>query len=131
VFEVFPADLEIPRVVLEFKTRLSTHDVITYSAKARRHKQIYPYLRYGVIVERKKTIPKRFFVHNEALDFCVAAGAFSAKQFPTIIAKLVKREVATSRELDAIAFGNVASPISRRSIVLEQRRPGDVDYSSW
>ena len=32
---------------MEFKQGLSTHDVLTYSAKATRHKQVYPYLRYG------------------------------------------------------------------------------------
>jgi len=26
---------------------ITTHDVLTYSAKARKHKQVYPYLRYG------------------------------------------------------------------------------------
>ena len=34
--------MEIPRVVMEFKPRITTHDVIIYSAKARKHKQIYP-----------------------------------------------------------------------------------------
>jgi hypothetical protein len=118
VFEILAADLEIPRVVLEFKTRLSTHDVLTYSAKARRHKQIYPYLRYGLIIARYKAVPKRFFLHNEALDFCVAAAAFNAKQLPTVVAKLVKREVRTSRHLEDIAFGKIRAAIYRRSIGL-------------
>jgi hypothetical protein len=118
-FEVLAADLEIPRVVLEFKPNLSTHDVLTYSAKARRHKQIYPYLRYGVIVAHDKTVPKRFFLHNKALDFCVAAAAFNAKQLPTVVAKLVKLEVRSSRGLDGIAFGKVGAAIYRRSIALD------------
>ena len=42
-------DVLIPRVVLEFKSGISTHDVLTYSAKARKHKQVYPYLRYGLV----------------------------------------------------------------------------------
>ena len=40
VFEALDAETKIPRVVLEFKPGLSTHDVIIYSAKARKHKQI-------------------------------------------------------------------------------------------
>ena len=107
---------------LEFKTRASTHDVLTYSAKARRHKQIYPYLRYGLIIARKETIPKRFFVHNEALDFCVATAAFSRNRLPMVIAKIVKREIDTSRALEQIAFGKVGTAIYRRSVVLERRR---------
>src|ERR1700678_368223 len=72
VFEAKSANVAIPRVVLEFKTKISTHDVLTYSAKARRHKQVYPYLRYGLVVSEVATVPRRFFVHNEALDFFVA-----------------------------------------------------------
>jgi hypothetical protein len=116
VFEVLAADLRIPRVVLEFKTRCSTHDVLTYSAKARRHKQIYPYLRYGVIVGRKKTIPKRFFVHNEALDFCVASPAFNRNEFPAVLTKIVKREIGESRKLERIAFEKVGAAVYRRSV---------------
>src|SRR5665647_1314231 len=62
-------DLKIPKIVFEFKQDISTHDIITYSNKAKRHKQIYPYLRYGLISYELSTIPKRFFIHNEALDF--------------------------------------------------------------
>jgi hypothetical protein len=116
VFERLADDLQVPRMVLEFKTRASTHDVLTYSAKARRHKQIYPYLRYGLIVGRKETIPKRFFVHNEALDFCVASRAFNRNEFPTAIKKIVNREISTSRELEGIAFGKVGAAVYRRSI---------------
>ncbi|MBT4483875.1 MAG: hypothetical protein HOC71_09385, partial [Candidatus Latescibacteria bacterium] len=55
VFEQIEADVNIPRVVLEFKTNISTHDVITYSAKARKHKQVYPYLRYGLVIGNEDT----------------------------------------------------------------------------
>jgi hypothetical protein len=64
VFERNAQGIEIPRLVMEFKGRITTHDVITYSAKARKHKQIYPYLRYGIIMAGEKTIPGRLFVHN-------------------------------------------------------------------
>src|SRR4051812_43461255 len=50
VFETIDDQTQIPRVVLEFKSNLTTHDVLIYSTKARKHKQIYPYLRYGLIV---------------------------------------------------------------------------------
>jgi hypothetical protein len=119
IFEVLESALEIPRVVLEFKPKLSTHDVLTYSAKARRHKQIYPYLRYGVIVARYKAIPKRFFLHNEDLDFCVAAAAFNTKELPRAVARIVTQEVRTSRQLERIAFGKTDAAVYRRSIGLE------------
>jgi hypothetical protein len=33
-----PRDISISRVVMEFKTSISTHDVRTYSAKSTKHK---------------------------------------------------------------------------------------------
>ena len=36
VFERVSTEIEIPRVVMEFKAKLSTHDVLTYSTKARK-----------------------------------------------------------------------------------------------
>ena len=44
VFEQKSEDVSIHRVVMEFKTRISTHDVLTYSAKATKHTQVYPYI---------------------------------------------------------------------------------------
>ncbi len=40
VFEDKTTEISIPRIVIEFKTSITTHDVLTYSAKAVRHKQI-------------------------------------------------------------------------------------------
>jgi hypothetical protein len=62
-----------PLVVFEFKLNPSTHDIIVYSAKARKHKQIYPWLRYGMLICGTKEIPiRKFLKHNEFLDFCVS-----------------------------------------------------------
>src|ERR1700687_4246334 len=37
----------VPRVVVEFKLgSVTTHDALTYSAKAATHKNVHPYLRY-------------------------------------------------------------------------------------
>jgi hypothetical protein len=63
----------IPLVVLELKSGLfSSHDVITYSSKARRHKDIYPYLRYGFVVVGPASLGGRFVTHNQAFDFAMA-----------------------------------------------------------
>ena len=105
VFQKRPKGLELPRVVLEFKTKLSTHDVLTYSTKARRHKQIYPFLRYGLVIARDASVPRRFFFHNEGLDFCVALGGMTrAGQVHTLLT-LVKAEAMISRRLERIALG--------------------------
>jgi len=63
----------IPLVVIEVKFgRFTTHDILTYSAKAMRHKEIYPYLRYGLVVGEVKKIQHRFFTHNSGFDFAIA-----------------------------------------------------------
>jgi len=63
----------IPLVVIEVKFgSFTTHDILTYSAKAMRHKEIYPYLRYGLIVGEARKIDNRFFTHNTGFDFAVA-----------------------------------------------------------
>jgi hypothetical protein len=66
---------KVPLVVVELKcgagAGYSTHDVLTYSAKAMRHKELYPYLRYGMAVAARP-IGRKFFFTNTALDFVVA-----------------------------------------------------------
>lgn len=116
VFEQIDANVKIPRVVLEFKTSLTTHDVLTYSAKARKHKQVYPYLRYGIVIGNKTIVPGRFFTHNEALDFCVAAASYKANRLHELFAKLLREEVAASRELEQIVFGSKPVHVFRNEI---------------
>ena len=44
-----------PRVIIESKIQsVTTHDAITYSYKAQCHKNVIPYLRYGIILENLK-----------------------------------------------------------------------------
>lgn len=98
--------LEIPRVVIEFKSGISTHDVITYSAKAGKHKKIYPGLRYGMIDDKHSAIPKRFFIHNENLDFFIAAKNYKkGRNLTEMIKKLITKELKTSQTLQKIYLG--------------------------
>jgi hypothetical protein len=120
VFEEIDGKTRIPRVVLEFKKGLSTHDVLICSSKARRHKEIYPYLRYGLIIGDKEKIPGKFFTHNEALDFCIAADSFKQHRLHEIIAKLLKEEIEASRKLERIAFGNLTSHFYRNAVIIEE-----------
>jgi hypothetical protein len=105
VFEEKSNDIMLPRVVLEFKPGISTHDVLTYSAKARKHKQVYPYLRYGVVVSNETVVPHRFFLHNGALDFFAAVKNTKQAELGDFFSRLIEREVATSRRMERIAFG--------------------------
>ena len=71
--DILISNNKVPLVVIETKIGgFSTHDVLTYSAKAIKHKEVYPYLRYGFIVWGKNKIDRKFFVHNSGFDFAVA-----------------------------------------------------------
>ena len=119
VFEEKKKDVLIPRVVMEFKSRITTHDVLTYSAKARKHKQVYPYLRYGVVISDESIVPGRLFTHNEALDFCAAVADFKGNRLSEILATLLKAEVDSSRRLEEIGFGKLRTHLFRTEVVLE------------
>lgn len=104
IFEERSEAVRLPRVVIEFKSKITTHDILTYSAKARKHKQIYPYLRYGLVMAAMKTIPGRVFLHNEALDFALAAETLLPNGYPKALMKVIEREVDVSKRLEEIAF---------------------------
>lgn len=62
----------IPRVIIEAKlSSINTHDAITYSYKAEKHKSITPYLRYGIMIGDRKhySLPGRLFRHGINFDF--------------------------------------------------------------
>jgi hypothetical protein len=119
VFERVSNGAEIPRVVLEFKPSVTTHDVLTYSTKARKHKQVYPYLRYGIIIANDKSIPGRFFTHNEALDFCAAAALFKQARIHELFAALLRQEVDPSRKLERVIFSKKPVHLFRQEIQFE------------
>ena len=83
---------DIPLVVVELKAgSFSTHDVITYSWKAQRHKQVYPYLRYGFVVVGVEALGKRFITHNEGFDFAAAIPDLS--DIATDLFPIVQRQI--------------------------------------
>ena len=80
---------------------------------------MYPYLRYGLVIANETSVPGRFFAHNEALDFCVAAASYRVKRIHEIFATLLRDEVAASRRLEKIAFEKTPVHVFRSEIVLE------------
>ena len=98
-------------MVFEFKTRLTTHDILTYSAKARRHKQVYPYLRYGLVLSSVDAVPRRFHRHNEALDFVLALAGLPKDQLDSELKNILELEISASRLLEDLSFSR---PKARR-----------------
>ena len=115
---VFEADLVIkeekiplPLVVIETKYKsFTTHDVITYSTKALRHKEIYPYLRYGLVVaipdKNEVYIAKKFFTHNVGFDFALAmkisVNKSNDKSLKEISEKLSKKQQLEKNEMEGL-----------------------------
>lgn len=121
IFERIDEKISIPRVVLEFKTRISTHDVLTYSAKATKHKQVYPYLRYGIVASNESFVPGRLFTHNQSLDFCAAVAGMNKSELRNFIGELLVSEVESSRRLESIAYGSIRTRIFRTEVFLANR----------
>jgi hypothetical protein len=86
----------IPLVVIELKVgNFSTHDVITYSAKATHHKEVYPYLRYGFVVRGKKPLTRKFLTHNQGIDFAMSV----PKADDEDLVKLIQRQTRQAERL--------------------------------
>jgi hypothetical protein len=121
IFDEVRPEVLIPRVVMEFKTRITTHDVLTYSAKAGKHKTIYPYLRYGIVASGEVAVPGRVFTHNESLDFFASVKGLKGTALEDFFASLLKKEVKSSRCLENIAFGRVKTRLFRQDVLVSHR----------
>ncbi len=119
IFELLD-DVEFPRIAIEFKEGITTHDILTYSAKAGRHKQVYPCLRYGLLSGATDSIPSRFFIHNEHLDFFIAAKHYKTESALRPFAKrLVEKELEISSTLEQLHFGDQKFDYYRRDIIFK------------
>lgn len=78
VFECQDARTWTPRVVAEAKCRgsITTHDAITYSHNVLAHRQVHPYLRYGILIGKREhyPLPGRLFRHGTQFDFMLSCG---------------------------------------------------------
>jgi hypothetical protein len=97
-------NLEVPIIVIEVKEAITSHDIITYSNKAQRHKLVYPFLRYGLISYNLDSIPKRFFKHNKEIDFFLAVRNYlsSNEKLSNILQELIKNELESFQNLQII-----------------------------
>jgi hypothetical protein len=95
----------VPLVVIELKYgSFSSHDVITYSSKAARHKDIYPYLRYGFVVVGPDRLGRRFVTHNQGFDFAMALPDVAVGE--SNLVGLVERQLASAERLSRLMQHN-------------------------
>jgi hypothetical protein len=87
----------VPRVSIEVKyPNINTHDILTYSEKARRIKSIYPYLRYGLLIGGLDALPPRACRLGRDFDFMVACPFPFEGALITAIKKLLTQEIRNS-----------------------------------
>lgn len=127
VYEKKANDIEIPRIVIEFKIKPSTHGFIISSSNARRHKSIYPYLRYGLISIDEPCIAEKFCNHHDGgLDFYLTLGTCQDKQSKfDLIEKLIEQELKVSETLESIYYGNNARYILYQTKIMEISTPSN------
>lgn len=99
-----------PRIVIEAKiNHITTHDVITYSQKAQTHKNVHPYLRYGILMGNMADTPLsgRLFRHGQHFDFMQSWKSYKPDEFEwdTLIS-IIKMEIEASRTLNEIIFNS-------------------------
>ena len=112
-----------PRIIIEDKINsVTTHDAITYSQKASTHKNVHPYLRYGILLGNRKhyPLPGRLFRHGAYFDFMLSWKAFEpAEEEWKNFLKIIKREIKYSEQLEEILFKS-RSKNRKRYIILHK-----------
>lgn len=99
-----------PRIIIETKINsVTTHDAITYSQKAQSHKNVHPYLRYGILIGNRKhhPLPGRLFRHGQHFDFMQSWKTFVADENEwSMLINILKSEYEASLFLDEIIFNS-------------------------
>ena len=98
----------VPRVVVEFKLgRVTTHDALTYSAKAATQKNVHPYLRYGIIIGRHPgAVPGRLIRHGQQFDFMLTlASEVLTDTDLERLTELLRDEIRASQDIGRLLSG--------------------------
>jgi len=110
IFEQLSETKWKPRIIIETKIiSVTTHDAITYSQKAKTHKYVHPYLRYGILLGKRGNdpLPGRLFRHGVHFDFMLSWKDFVADhdEWNKLI-EILKIEIEASRTLDEIIYNS-------------------------
>ncbi len=106
ISEILSEEEWIPRVIIECKLNsVTTHDAITYSKKASTHKNVHPYLRYGILMGHRKhyPLPGRLIRHGANFDFMASWKGYKPENLEwDNLLKVLNREVMASGQLEEI-----------------------------
>jgi len=100
-------------VIIEVKgsSNITTHDILQYSSKARKHKCIYPWLRYGMVWSspEERDIPRRFYTNNESLDFAFNFNGDVDNNFQNFYENVLRKQIIMSLKLHEIHDGGTGT----------------------
>lgn len=109
----------VPRVSIELKlNRVTTHDAIIYSEKARRLRSVYPYTRFGLILGNLSQIPGRVLRLGQQFDFISTLHVPFVKEELEAMETLLIEEVVLSRNLSGLLENRTRIKHLRRNLVL-------------
>jgi len=116
----------VPRVAVEVKFGgVTTHDAIVYSEKARRLRNVYPYLRYGFLIGNLPSLPPRLLRIGTDFDFIIRISNPLLQEEKEHLITLLNEEIETSRKLGLVFSGKVSVQLLRRKVIIEP----DIDIS--
>lgn len=99
-----------PRVVVESKLKdITTHDPITYSYKANAHKEVMPFIRYGIMLGDRKhhPLPGRLFRHGINFDFMMSfVGESPTEKELEDFVDVLKSEITYSQQIEEMLYSN-------------------------
>jgi hypothetical protein len=89
--------------------KVTTHDALTYSAKASSHRAVHPYLRYGFLAGGRTdyALPARLIRHGQQFDFMISWNEMKAS--PTewkSFCSLIVEEAEASRKMQLLLTDN-------------------------
>ncbi len=110
VFEWINDDTWKPRVVIELKVEnFSSHEAIAYDKKAQCHKNVHPYLRYGVFLANVngQGLAPRLLRHGDNFDFLLAWNSCkgTSEEWDTL-GQMIKHEIKASQTIEEVLYTN-------------------------
>ncbi len=115
------SDVWVPRVVVEFKLgSVSTHDALTYSAKAATHKNVHPYLRYGIVIGKYSgAVPLRLIRHGHQFDFMLTLASEKLTDADhNRLVRLLSDEIIASRTISTLLAGRSDITLLHRKLAV-------------
>lgn len=101
-------DVIKPRIIIESKINsVTTHDAITYSHKAQTHKNVTPYIRYGIMLGNRKnrSLPGRLYRHGTNFDFMISFKEFElTNEEKHVFFELIKKEISFSEKIEEMIY---------------------------